>query len=443
MSDALLKQLNEFDPARRRDALEALWNGAQTGAIETAPETHEVNLHCHTFYSYNGYGDSPSSVAWKAKVAGLAAIGIVDFDVLDGVREFLEACALIGIRACAGIETRVFVEPLADAVINSPGEPGIAYHMGSGFTADCDTGAAWVAALKSTARDRTVGIVNRVNAFVPEVALDFEHDVLPLTPNGNATERHVCTAFETKARERLPKDAERQDYWSEKLNTPPEKIAELEADPPLMHALIRSKLMKQGGVGYAAPEGPDFPRLRDMNVHVIGAGAFPVMAWLDGASAGEADPNALLDMLIETGVEAVNIIPDRNWNIPDLAARRAKVEKLHAFIAAAESRALPMLVGTECNAHGQRFVDDFHVLEMEPLVEHAYHAALLMHAHTRLAPSGLGYGSAWAKKHFATRMERNAFFVEAGAALSPSASVSEMDWTDETEPADVLQGLAH
>ena len=61
-------------------------------------------------------------------------MGIVDFDVLDGVDEFLDACDLVGVRGSAGIETRVFVPEFADREINSPGEPGVCYHMGIGFT---------------------------------------------------------------------------------------------------------------------------------------------------------------------------------------------------------------------------------------------------------------------------------------------------------------------
>ncbi len=66
--------------------------------------------------------------------AGFAAVGIVDFDVLDAVDEFLAACDVVGVRGSAGIETRVFIPEFATREINSPGEPGVYYHMGIGFT---------------------------------------------------------------------------------------------------------------------------------------------------------------------------------------------------------------------------------------------------------------------------------------------------------------------
>jgi len=60
-------------------------------------------------------------------------IGTTDFDVLDALDEFREACQLLGIKGCSGLETRVYVPEFSTRVINSPGEPGISYHMGVGF----------------------------------------------------------------------------------------------------------------------------------------------------------------------------------------------------------------------------------------------------------------------------------------------------------------------
>src|SRR5690554_2059648 len=129
----LENQLNDFDAQKRREALLALLDKVREGAITFPEQTRDFNLHCHTFFSFNGYGYSPSYLAWKGRCEGLYAMGLVDFDVLDGVDEFLEACHLVGMRACAGMETRIFVPEFSTREISSPGEPGIAYHMGVGF----------------------------------------------------------------------------------------------------------------------------------------------------------------------------------------------------------------------------------------------------------------------------------------------------------------------
>src|SRR4029079_11912483 len=127
--------------------------------------------------------------------------GIVDFDVLDGLEEFLGAGRALGLKTCVSIESRVFVPEFATRVINSPGEPGIAYNMGVGFTTANLTGWAkdYLVDMRQRAGTRTREVLERVNSYLKEIALDYEKEVLPLTPKGNATERHICFAYERKA----------------------------------------------------------------------------------------------------------------------------------------------------------------------------------------------------------------------------------------------------
>ena len=117
------EKLNSFDPAVRAAAFD-----------KAVAEKNYFNLHCHSFFSYNGYGYSPSYLVALAKEMNWRAVGLVDFDVLDGVDEFLAAAKKMGVRATAGMETRVFIPELSAVEINSPGEPGIAYHLGCGFS---------------------------------------------------------------------------------------------------------------------------------------------------------------------------------------------------------------------------------------------------------------------------------------------------------------------
>ena len=106
---------------------------ADAGAVRVESPRPWVNMHCHSFHSYNAHGFSPSRIAWEAHRRGLAAAGVVDFDVLDGLEEFQAARRLLDLPGCTGMETRVFVQEFAQWVINSPGEPGVAYTMGIGF----------------------------------------------------------------------------------------------------------------------------------------------------------------------------------------------------------------------------------------------------------------------------------------------------------------------
>lgn len=437
--EALEVQLNSFDARMRRAALDQLVSLAESGGITLPPAGASFNLHCHTFFSYNGYGYSPSALVWRGRCTGLYAMGVVDFDVLDAVDEFLAACSQLRIRGCAGFETRVFVPQFSTRVINSPGEPGISYHMGVGFVSSRVRNQAPLDNFRATAAARTRDLASRVSSFLDPVVLDYQRDVVPLTPSGNATERHVCTAFDEKAKALFPDVPSRAAFWAAKLGEPQEKIAVLLSDAPAFQGLIRAKTMKSGGAGYVKPDGKDFPRVEDVNAFVLENGAIPTYAYVDGTSEGESSMNELLDVMMESGVAAVNIIPDRNWNFKDAEVRRRKGQLLHEFVAEAQSRDLPIVIGTEMNAYGQKFVDDFDAPELAPLVPAFLEGAHIVYAHTRLqAHAGMGYLSDWSKKHFSTAREKNRFFANVGARLKPGDRSVLKAVSPDSCPQDVL-----
>jgi hypothetical protein len=377
-----------------------------------------VNLHCHTFFSYNSYGYSPSKFAWLARKVGLAVAGIVDFDVLDGLDEFLYAGKIIGLKTVVGIETRVFIPEFADKVINSPGEPGISYHMGMGFTNSKLKGAQkeFLERLRQTAQQRNRDLTDRVNKFLKPLELDYDNDVLTLTPSGNPTERHICLAYARKAKTILGEGAALEKFWYEKLAADAKSL-NLPESRELFNA-IRAKTMKQGGVGYVKPDTGSFPKLDEMNKFILTAGAIPVMTWLDGTSDGEKDIERLLDVEMKTGVAAINIIPDRNYTT---GVKNQKLANLYRIVELAESRNLPIVVGTEMNSPGQKFIDSFETAELKPLVPVFLKGAYIIYAHCVLQQTcGLGYLSNWAKKNFAGVAAKNEFFEKIGCLLKPA-----------------------
>src|SRR3990172_1017311 len=109
----LERQLDRFDLDERHFALAELVKKSRGGQMATGRVSNYVNIHIHTFYGYNAYNYSPSKAAWLAYKHGLAFAGIIDFDVLDGLDEFLNAAKLIHLKACVGIETRVYVPKYA------------------------------------------------------------------------------------------------------------------------------------------------------------------------------------------------------------------------------------------------------------------------------------------------------------------------------------------
>ena len=413
----LESRLDSFDPGERKQALTALCEKVRAGEITLPGAGTDVNLHCHTFFSYNTYGYSPSKFAWLARKAGLAVAEVVDFDVLDALEEFLAAAKMLGLKACAGLETRVFVPEFATRVMTSPGEPGITYHMGVGFPSATLGGEQkqFLLNLRQTAQQRNQDLMRRVNQHLKPVELNYEKDVLVLTPGGNATERHMCLAYARKAKEVFPDDDKLSKFWSEKLGVEIESSA-LPQGGELLNT-IRAKTMKRGGVGYVLPDKGSFPLMADTNRFLFEAGAIPTLTWLDGTSEGERDIEELLDVAMSTGAAAINVIPDRNYTA---GAKGEKLQNLYQVVELAQKLHLPVVEGTEMNSPGQKFVDNFETAELSPLVPVFLKGAHIVYAHSVLQQKcGLGYTSDWAGKNFKSTADKNEFFQQLGSSLEP------------------------
>ncbi len=405
------QSLDSFDAARRESALRTRAHATQP----RRPGARLGNLHAHSFFSFNCHGWSPSHYAACAADHGMAVAGLVDFDVLDGLAEFHQAGQLLNLRTVVSLETRVFVPEFADRVINSPGEPGIAYHMAVGFAAPpADPWAArFLQGLRSNAERRNRELVGRVNTFLDPVQLDYDADVLPLTPSGNATERHICLAYARKAAA-VCGAAGLAAFWTAKLGPEAAKL-DFPEGPKLINAL-RARTMKKGGVGYVQPGRDSFPLMADFNRFAQQAGAIPTITWLDGTSPGEQAMEELADVAQRSGAAALNIIPDRNFTPgqPD-----QKLKNLREVLALAARRHLPVIGGTELNALGQRFVDNWEAAELAPHTAQFESGAFVAYAHTALQrAAGLGYLSGWAAGHFPQPALRNAFYEQLGRALT-------------------------
>lgn len=426
LSDAVLADLNSFDPAKRKAAL-AL--AVKDGRPHWPEPANISNLHCHTFYSYCSMDLSPQGLTWEAGNRGLAVVGSTDFDVLDAMDEMFEAGDALGIRTTVSLEARVFSETYADREVSSPGEPGVMYMMGIGFTR-LPAADSLFPSLKAQSRARNLEMVGKVNSVMGQAAIDYDKDVLPLTPAGNATERHLCAAYDNKARAVFPAETDLAQFWAGVLGIDAEKARGLLADTGALRNNIRAKLMKRGGVGYSQPGKGSFPRVEDFFRMIADAGAVPCLAWLDGTSSGEADPGQLIDDAMSWGARAVNIIPDRNWNIKDAGVKATKTAALAAFVEEARKRALPIIAGTELNGPGQKFVDSFDAPELAAYVGDFMDGAYWLYGHTVMERfGGRGAMSHWAEERFfGDRDAANVFYAKVGREAVPgSVSASSLE----------------
>jgi len=441
----LLNQLNDFDATTRCNAVKELVRKRAQGEWNPRPTRPWMNLHCHTFHSYNSKGWSPSRLVYEALQDGWEVFGSVDFDVMEAVEEVLQAGDLLGIKAVAGLESRIFIKEYASEVINSPGEPGIAYFMLTGcyrLPQPGTTAHATLASLKQIAQDRNQSMISRVNPFLEKVQLDYTTELLPMTPSGNPTERHLVEAYDCKARDVFGSDRQGlRAFWAEKFQMDEDRVDALLDQPVPFQETLRSKLMKKGGPGYIEADPSRFPSVDAMIDLGIAIGALPTIAWLDGTTPGESDIRKMISTLARRGVCALNIIPDRNWNLKDSAEKEAKISKLRDVVEAARDFDLPLSVGTEMNKAGQPFIDDFDAPELQPFVEDFRRGARILWGHTLLARTlDFGWQSQNAKRAFGeNRRDRCLFYHEAGCRFRPGIRQIEMLKDVQAVPEAVLK----
>jgi hypothetical protein len=418
----LENRLDSFDPNERREALRDVI--AQAGDL--GPQGRNVNMHCHSFFSYNAFGWSPTRIAWEARKRGFHGVGLCDFDVLDGLEEFLQAAEALGLRATVNLETRAFLKEYAQIDVNSPGEPGVAYVMGAGFANELPPDSPEAATLdgfRQGARERNVALIDRINARLPEIAVDYERDVLPRTPLGGATERHIVAAYVDQARERHGGGEGLAAFWAELLGLEAAEIEGLLADRPTLEEKARSRLAKRGGLGYIQPSIDTFPPVDDFLAWVAACRAVPMATWLDGTCAGESDGREMLERMAAKGAAAVNLIPDRNWRISEPKDRAIKRANLREIVEIANDMRLPVNIGTELNKGGQPVVDDLGGKVLSEFEETFLRGAQVLVGHTILLRyADFSYIDEKADAEFGGDVgKKNDFFAAVGA-LPPLSS---------------------
>ncbi len=412
----LKEKLSSFDLRERQESLRQLVHVAQP----PERQVDNVNMHLHSFFSFNAEGWSPTRIAWEAYEKGLYAAAIIDFDVLDGMQEFYEAGEILGIRTTVGIESRTFVREYSDKEIDSPGEPGVSYVGGSGFTKlfpKTFLQSANLAEFRKTARDRNIALISRINPHVPGIAIDYEKDVLSLSPSDSATERHIISAYLNKAEKVFSDKNDLIIFLSKILGKQPSEIESLHGEKPKLEEMLRAKFAKRGGFGYAQPTSTTFPKIEDFFAWVKSCGAVPMESWLDGTSAGESNPKELLELSVSKGAAALNLIPDRNWNIKDPETKAKKVSNLTEIVRIADEMSLPLNIGTEMNRKGQPFADELNGPVLKEFKNKFIKGARILVGHSVLARfADFTYLGSKAENIFDRRTaDKNKFFENVGA----------------------------
>ena len=173
------------------------------GTVQFPPRNPRyINNHIHTTYSFSPY--SPTASVFAALAEGLCTAGIIDHDSISGAEEFLEAAKICNLPATIGMECRVSMRgtEFASKRTNNPDQVGVSYMTIQSVPHDkIDKLDEFFAPYREARNIRNRKMVDNINALLPDIGLDFELDVLPLSlhnEGGSVTERHLMYALAKK-----------------------------------------------------------------------------------------------------------------------------------------------------------------------------------------------------------------------------------------------------
>ena len=355
---AVLNRLNAPTAAARLAELRAIV--PETSFPPMVPQY--INNHIHTTYSFSPY--SPTAALYAARMEGLCTAGIIDHDSIAGAREFLDAAAIVDMPVTIGMECRVSMAdtPLRGRRTNNPDQVGVSYMTIQSVPHDkIDVLDAFFRPFRGERNQRNRKMVGKINALLPDMHLDFDRDVLPLSMHregGGVTERHLMYALAKRLTEQSGRGAG--------------MVARLEAMGLTLSEKQRAQMLDLAYPFYEydllgilksafVPEiyidaDRECPDLRDMVELCEDIDALLCYAYLgDVGESVTGDKKAqkfedgyldgLFQCLEEFGVQAVTYMPTRNT--------RAQLERLRGLC---ERHGMFQVSGEDINSPRQSFV---------------------------------------------------------------------------------------
>ena len=363
----LLREISRTDiPAEARlDALRGLKAKIDSGEIETPEKTVFVNNHIHTCYSFSPY--TPTSAVFYAWKAGLGTAGIMDHDSVGGMREFIEAGAIMGMPITCGFECRVNVDgtPLVGKRINNPDQHSCAYLAMHGIPhQNIDKAEAVLAGLRKKRNIRNKKMCEKITELTSPfgIVLDFDKDVYPLSMadfGGSVTERHICFGLTKKIVAAYPDRAAACDFIDrlcgakmsdkvrDKLLSAPDNFYEYD-----ILGVLKGHLVEK----FYIPATDECINIREFTALAKELGAISAYAYLgDVGESPTGDKKAqkfeddflpdVFDTLHECGFSAVTYMPSRNTK-----------EQLARLIGMCHDRGLFEISGEDINSPRQSFI---------------------------------------------------------------------------------------
>jgi hypothetical protein len=282
----------------------------------------KVNNHIHTPYSFSAF-ESVDSAVKAARAEEIKILGINDFYVTDGYREFIDICQDYGLFPLLNIELiGINKDYQAKGIkINDPGNPGRTYISGKGLAFPSLLPGKQQEQLKKVVEEsnsqvaRMIDLVNRWLEYQQvDIRLSVE-EIMEEHAEQLLRERHVAKALRVKVQEKASNEEEvmgllEKIYGGLSSEKQIGDVAGLEDE-------LRARLLKAGSPAFVKEDDKAFMSVEEICRIIEDAGGIPTYPMLlDGAGGHitefESDPEKLMEALKEQGFRSVEMIPMRN-----------------------------------------------------------------------------------------------------------------------------------
>ena len=353
--------LNKLNVPTREERLANLAEVLKTTVFPPMVSQY-INNHIHTTYSFSPY--SPTAAVYAARMEGLCTAGIIDHDSISGAEEFLEAAKLVQMPVTIGMEARVSMAGtrLEGRRTNNPDQVGVSYMTIQGVPHDkTKVLTEFFRPYQAARHERNRKMIEKINALLPGIALDYDKDVLPLSmakENGGVTERHLMYALAIKLVQQVGKGRS----MVEKLASMGVSLSEKQTNQMLDMAYPFYEydllgILKSAFVPQIFIDATDeCPKLSDMVKLCNEIDAFLCYAYLgDVGDSVTGDKKAqkfeddyledVFECLKEEGVKSVTYMPTRNTP--------AQLERLRSLC---DQYGMFQISGEDINSPRQSFV---------------------------------------------------------------------------------------
>jgi len=354
------------------------------------PDFRETNGHIHTPYSFSAF-QNMETIFSMAKNENIAVLGINDFFVTDGFKDFYDLSLKNRIFPLFNME---FIGLIKDHQkngirINDPNNPGRIYMSGKGLDYPFNPGLIHRARLLKVIRasqNQMKAMISKLNNLIetinPSLILSYEI-IKDRFAQDLVRERHLARAVRSAAFENYS-SPEDQTRFIESLYRGKKSMAGLN-DHALLENEIRSNLLKNGGLAFVEEDKSSFLDVNSILGIIIKAGGIPCYPVLLDDQNGrfteyEHDPEKLHKALVSLKIGCIELIPFRN----DLSVLRNFVEYFYEkdyLILLGTEHNTPEMLPLTVTARGNEILD-------EDLKQISWNSACVIAAHQYLRAQG-------------------------------------------------------